>query len=137
VSRVDHQPNAAARAVASDLLDRVAGDYAATRFNLAGATPFCVTEEDSTELARALSAEMPPEAGEATPRYVRVLFGDLERVPKPGQYIVVSDEEGRSDICCVLSAAGYDVGLDVPGAPWMPGEALIAVWALEDLEGAA
>lgn len=135
MSRVDHQPDAAARAVAGDLLDRVAGDYSAVRFNLLGDALFRVVEEDSTELARALGAAMPPEPGEADPRYTRVAF-DLDHMPKPGQYLTVVDE-GQTSVCVVLIVAGHDVGLDVPGAPWLPGEALVAVWALEDLEGAA
>lgn len=124
------QPDAAARAVASDLLDRVAGDYAATRFNLAGGARFQVVAEDTVDLARALGAEMPPEPGEATPRHARVLF-DLARVPKPGQYLTVVDGDLTS-VCVVLVVAGHDA--EGPGAPWMPGEALLAVFDLEEVE---
>ncbi|MGJ7552638.1 hypothetical protein ACSFBI_01465 [Variovorax sp. RB3P1] len=53
-------------------------------------------------------------------------FG-AELPPEPG--------EGHSDICSVLVIAGYDT--EGPGAPWSPGEALLAVWHVEDLEGAA
>jgi hypothetical protein len=132
VSLADHQPDAAARAVAADLLDRVVGDYAATRFNLLGDALFRVVEEDASDLAAALNAVAPREPGEPDPRYVRVLF-DLERVPAVGSYLTVVDG-GQTSVCCVLVFAGHDA--EGPGAPWMLGEALLAVFDLEETERA-
>lgn len=130
MNRVDHQPDALALTVACDLLDRVAGDYTATRFNLLGDALFRVVEEDASELAAALGAVAPDELGEPDPRYVRVLF-DLERVPAVGSYLNVTDC-GHTSVCVVLVVAGHDA--EGPGAPWMPGEGLLAVFDLEEME---
>lgn len=137
MSRAELQPDAAVLAVADDLLDRLGGD-ATTRFNPLGDARFQIVEEDAIELARALGAVAPHEPGEPLPSYRRVVF-DLDRVmPAPGAYLVVADAEtGAADICCVLALAGHDVDLDVPGAPLLPGHALLATWHAEDLEGAA
>lgn len=137
MSRAEHQPDAAVLAVADDLLDRLGGD-ATTRFNPRGDIRLQVVEEDAVELAHALGALAPHEPGEPLPSYRRVVF-DLDRMmPAPGAYLVVADAEtGATDICCVLALAGHDVDLDVPGAPLLPGHALLAVWSAEDLNSDA
>lgn len=89
-------------------------------------------EEDSTELASAIGAEMPPEPGETTPRYARVAF-DLKCVPKQDQYLVGKDK-GLTSVCVVLVVAGHNAA--GPNAPWLLGEALLAVFDLEEMEPA-
>lgn len=106
-------------------------------FVLVGEARFQVLEGDATELAEALGAVMPAEEGGPLPSYRHVAF-ELDHVPTVGSYLVLHDDDGHADVCCILVVAGHGAeDLAVPGGPLLPGHALMATWRVEDLIGEA